>query len=286
MKAFIHISDPHFGTEQPPVVEALVRLVHDEAPELAVLSGDITQRARREQFRAAKTFTDRLEVPSLIVIPGNHDIPLFNFVARFLNPYGNYRREFGNDLEPMFESDGLLVIALNTTRRYRHADGEVSKTQIRGVADRLKMATAGQLRIVVTHQPVCVTQVKDEANLLHGCEAAVRQWAAAGADMILGGHIHLPYVCALHARYAGLMRPVWAVQAGTAVSRRVRPGGNNSINLIRYQVLQRRRHCTVERWDYLVSAKNFVRVAIDPLDFYASDDPVEAAPFTIEPSIK
>lgn len=107
-----------------------MRLVQDEAPELAVLSGDITQRARREQFCAAKTFTDRLEVPLLIAIPGNHDIPLFNFVARFLNPYGNYRREFGNDLEPMFESDRLLVIALNTTRRYRHTDGEVSNAQI------------------------------------------------------------------------------------------------------------------------------------------------------------
>src|SRR5687768_5777210 len=171
----------------------------------------------------------------------------------------------------MFESDRLLVIALNTTRRYRHTDGEVSKAQMRRVADRLRMATAHQLRIVVTHQPVCVTQVKDEANLLHGCEAAVRQWATAGADMILGGHIHLPYVCALHERYASLMRPVWAVQAGTAVSRRVRLGGNNSINLIRYQVLQRRRHCIVERWDYLTSAKKFVRVAISPLDFDASN---------------
>src|SRR5690606_31142600 len=115
--------------------------------------GDITQRARREQFRAAKSFTEQLEVPSLIVIPGNHDIPLFNIVARFLNPYGNYRREFGDDLEPTFESDRLLVIALNTTRRYRHTDGEVSKAQIRRVVDRLKVATAGKLRIVVTHQP-------------------------------------------------------------------------------------------------------------------------------------
>jgi hypothetical protein len=211
---------------------------------------------------------------------------LFNFVARFLNPYGNYRREFGDDLEPTFESDRLLVIALNTTRRYRHKDGEVSKSQIRRVADRLRVATASQLRIVVTHQPVCVTQVKDEANLLHGREAAVREWAAAGADMILGGHIHLPYVCALHARYAGLVRRAWAVQAGTAVSRRVRPGGNNSINLIRYEIFQQHRHCTVERWDYLASAKNFVRVAADPLDFYASDDPVESAPFTVDPIIK
>ncbi|MDQ3185341.1 MAG: metallophosphoesterase [Pseudomonadota bacterium] len=272
MKLLIHISDPHFGTEQPPVVEALVRLVHDEAPELVVLSGDITQRARRSQFRSAKTFTDRLGVPAILVIPGNHDIPLFNFVARLFNPYGNYRREFGVDLEPMFESDGLLAIALNTTRRYRHTDGEVSKAQIDRVASRLEMATATQLRVVVTHQPVCVTQAEDEINLLHGYANAIRRWAAAGADLILGGHIHLPYVCALHATHAGLARPVWAVQAGTAVSQRVRYGGSNSINLIRYGALQRQRHCSVERWDYLASTQSFVKVAIDALHFDAPGD--------------
>ncbi|MDN5835905.1 MAG: metallophosphoesterase [Nitrosospira sp.] len=272
MQPLIHISDPHFGTEQPPVVEALMRLVHDETPELAVLSGDITQRARRSQFRAAKTFTDRLNVPAMLVIPGNHDIPLYNFAARLFNPYGNYRREFGNDLEPTFESERLLVIALNTTRRYRHTDGEVSKVQIERVARRLEMAAATQLRIVVTHQPVCVTRTKDEKNLLHGRARAIRRWAAAGADLILGGHIHLPYVCALHERYDGLAHPVWAVQAGTAVSRRVRRGGSNSINLIRYGASQRQRHCAVERWDYRTSTQSFVKVATDALCFDASGD--------------
>ncbi|MBA4142940.1 MAG: metallophosphoesterase [Nitrosospira sp.] len=272
MKPLIHISDPHFGTEQPPVVEALVHLVQDEAPELVVLSGDITQRARRSQFRSAKTFTDRLGVSAVLVIPGNHDIPLFNFLARFFDPYGNYRREFGNDLEPIFESARLLAIALNTTRRYRHTDGEVSKAQIERVASRLEMASANQLRIVITHQPVCVIQVKDETNLLHGYEAAVHRWAAAGADLILGGHIHLPYVCPLHERYVGLRRRVWAVQAGTAVSRRVRHGGSNSINMIRYEVSQRQRYCTVERWDYSAPTQRFVRAAIDALPFDASVD--------------
>jgi hypothetical protein len=172
----------------------------------------------------------------------------------------------------MFESNRLLVIALNTTRRYRHTDGEVSKAQIERVASRLEMAAATQLRIVVMHQPVCVTQVKDEKNLLHGRDRAVRRWAAAGADLILGGHIHLPYVCALHERYEGLARPVWAVQAGTAVSWRVRRGGSNSINLIRYGALQQQRHCAVERWDYVASTQSFTKVATDELRFDASGE--------------
>jgi 3',5'-cyclic AMP phosphodiesterase CpdA len=265
MTLLIHLSDPHFGTEQPPVVEALVRLVRDMSPELVVLSGDITQRARRAQFCAAKIFTDRLTASAILVIPGNHDIPLFNFVARIFNPYGNYRREFGPDLEPVFESEQLLAVMLNTTRRYRHTDGEVSKPQVERVAERLEMATEEQLRIVVTHQPVCVTQVRDDTNLLHGRKYAIRRWAQAGADLILGGHIHLPYVCALHERYDGLQRAFWAVQAGTAVSCRVRPGGSNSVNLIRYDAVQPRRCCTVERWDYVASTQSFAKVNIHAL---------------------
>ena len=125
MTVLLQISDTHFGTEQAPVVEALVRLAHEQAPDLVVLSGDITQRARRKQFRAARAFVDRLGVAMTLAIPGNHDIPLFNVAARLFDSYANYSREFGTDLEPVFESDQLLVIALNTTRFYRHTDGEI-----------------------------------------------------------------------------------------------------------------------------------------------------------------
>jgi len=82
----LQISDPHFGTEDPGAVEALVPLVHEKRPGLVVLSGDITQRARRGQFEAARRFLDRLPAAALVVIPGNHDIPLFNVFGRLLRP--------------------------------------------------------------------------------------------------------------------------------------------------------------------------------------------------------
>jgi 3',5'-cyclic AMP phosphodiesterase CpdA len=272
MSLVLQISDPHFGTEQPPVVEALVRLVRDQAPTLVVLSGDITQRARRRQFRAARAFVDRLGAPATLAIPGNHDIPLFNLAARLFTPYANHCREFGADLEPVFESEQLLVIALNTTRIYRHKDGEVSARQIARVARRLERATPYQLRIIVTHQPVAVTRPQEETNLLHGRAAAVRSWAQAGADLILGGHIHLPYVLALHERFAGLRREVWAVQAGTAVSWRVRSDAGNSVNLFRYAGVQRHRRCVaVERWDYSEPQQCFLPATINELNFAASD---------------
>jgi 3',5'-cyclic AMP phosphodiesterase CpdA len=270
MSLLIQISDPHFGTEQPAAVEALVRLVRQQSPELVVLSGDITQRARRRQFRAARAFVDRLGAPALLAIPGNHDIPLFNAAGRLFRPYANFRRAFGAELEPMFESDRLLAIALNTTRRYRHANGEVSPAQIERVASRLERATASQLRVVIVHQPVAVTRPEDEVNLLRGHAAAVRRWTAAGADLIMGGHIHLPFVCALHDRHADLPRRAWAVQAGTAVSRRVRNGIGNSVNLVRYGGPEPYRRCVIERWDFHASTKEFAPVAVDDLRFDAA----------------
>lgn len=265
MTSLIQISDTHFGTEQAEVLEALVRLVHRQAPDLVVLSGDITQRARRVQFRAARTFVDRLNVSATLVIPGNHDIPLFNLVARWSDPYGNYSEVFGANLEPEFESEDLLVLCVKTTRRYRHKNGEVSTEQINRVARRLGQATKRQIRIVVTHQPVHVMETEDEGNLLRGHANAIRVWADAGADLVLGGHIHLPYVRALHLERDGLARRLWAVQAGTAISRRLRRGTANSVNLIRSEGDGNLRLCTVERWDYVPSLQSFEQVARDAL---------------------
>ena len=257
MTVVLHMSDPHFGTEQVPVVEALARLAREQSPALVILSGDITQRAQRGEFDAARRFMDRLDPPASLVIPGNHDIPLFQLAARLFAPYGRYRRVFGDDLEPVFDDAGLLVIGVKTTRRYRHIDGEVSSAQIDRVAGRLQQATDAQLRIVVTHQPVCVIHAEDEENLLHGRDEAIRRWAAAGADLILGGHIHRPYVCALHERFADFPRRAWAVQAGTALSSRIRHDAGNSVNLIRHAGRTPSRRCMVERWDYDASSQTF-----------------------------
>jgi 3',5'-cyclic AMP phosphodiesterase CpdA len=257
MSLLLQVSDTHFGTEQPWVVEALLAMVREQPPDVVVLSGDITQRARRSQFRAARTFVDRLAAPATLVLPGNHDIPLFNVFARIFYPYGNHQRAFGPDLEPTFESADLLVTTVNTTRPSRHKHGEVSLAQIQRVANRLRRATGQQLRIVVTHQPVHVTRTKEEKNLLRGHGEAVREWARAGADLVLGGHIHLPYVRPLRERFHDLPRGVWIVNAGTAVSTRVRYDAGNSINLIRYAGADKLRQCAVERWDYNLSVNSF-----------------------------
>ncbi len=238
MTLLLHLSDTHFGTEQMPVLQALQQLVRQQPPEVVVLSGDITQRARRAQFRSARTFMASLGSAPALTLPGNHDIPLFNVFARLFDPYGGYRQAFGADLAPLVSTDHFLVIGVNTTRWWRHTHGVVSPAQVAAVVARLRQAKAGQLRVVVVHQPVHVLQSSDVKDRLRGHALAIESWAEAGADAVLGGHIHLPYVCALHESMPGLARRLWCVQAGTAISSRVRGRIPNSVNMLRWSGAQ------------------------------------------------
>jgi 3',5'-cyclic AMP phosphodiesterase CpdA len=269
MSVLLHISDTHFGTEQPAVVEALITLAAQQRPDLVVLAGDITQRARPAQFRAAKAFVDRLGA-AVLAVPGNHDIALFDLWARFTRPYARYAKAFGADLEPVHASHDLIVVGVNTTRAWRHKNGAVSAEQIDRVANLLAGASAQQLRVVVVHQPAAVTQAGDRANLLRGHQAALRAWSAAGADFVLGGHIHLPYTLAP----PGLARRLWVLQAGTAVSSRTRSEAPNSVNILRWGEAPATRderaqtlagaggYCLIEQWDFAPHERAFACTAV------------------------
>lgn len=259
MTRLLQISDLHFGTEQLDVMAALLALSNDKKPDVLVVSGDITQRATPDQFSRAKAFCDSLGIAQTVTLPGNHDIPLFNLFARVLHPYAAYQNAFGYVLEPALMTPALCLIAVNTTRWWRHKNGDVSTAQIDRVCQQLSRATAQQLRIVVVHQPVHVLRPQDEHDRLRGWEAAVRAWATAGADIVMGGHIHLPYVYELSSTVngPGLSRRMWCVQAGTAVSSRIRREAPNSVNLLEFANDDHGLRCDVERWDYQKPGSTF-----------------------------
>ncbi|MGS0941197.1 metallophosphoesterase family protein [Pseudomonas luteola] len=253
MTTILQISDTHFGTEQQPVLDALEDHVREHGADLLILSGDITQRARDKQFEAGLAYVQRLEkygIPATLAIPGNHDIPLYNLFARFMTPYANYQRHFGNDLEPTYEDEDLLVIGLNTTHPKRRKDGAVTSEQIQRVVDRLNKTSKEKLRIVVAHQPFGAMVLSDLSNLQGGAGDALTAWADAGLDLVMGGHIHLPYVLPLSGQYPELSREIWIVQAGTTLSSRVRGSAPNSFN--RLIVGNGETKCVeVERWDFI-----------------------------------
>ena len=260
MTCLLHISDPHFGTEQPRVMQALMDLSGKHCPDLLVLSGDITQRARLSQFQRASEFCERLGIAHRLSLPGNHDIPLFNLFQRFFTPYANYLRFFGPDLQPLASTPSVIVIGVKTTRRWRHKNGEVSGAQIDSVARQLSSADPEKLKVVVVHQPVYVPRPEDEHDRLRNWEPAVRAWSRAGADIVMGGHIHLPYVRDLSEAVPDLGRRMWCVQAGTALSSRVRHEAPNSVNILRYEAGRWPPACLFERWDFEAASRQFKRV--------------------------
>ena len=136
--------------------------------------------------------------------------------------------------------------------------GGLSAAQIERVAARLRSARPEQLRVVVVHQPLYVEGEAEARHLLRGCDAALTRWAEAGADVVLGGHIHLPYVAELTPPGADGARIVIA-QAGTALSTRLRRGVPNSVNVIRHEAADATR-CAIERWDFSAARGEFQRI--------------------------
>ena len=245
MRTIVHLSDMHFGRVDSRLVAPLVRTIHTIAPNLVALSGDLTQRARRSQFQQARAFLEQLPFP-LLVVPGNHDVPLYNIAARFLNPYGGYRRYIERDLEPVYQNDEMIAVGLNSARALPfHGGGRLNGAQVARAAARLRSAPPDAVKIVVTHHPFDLPEGHGDEHLIGRSDMAMQQLAAAGADVFLSGHLHVSHVGHTAERYQIAGHSALVVQAGT-LSTRGR-GELNTINVLRLA----RPRITIERytWD-------------------------------------
>ena len=230
MRTLVHLSDLHTGRIDPILLDALVVTINRLAADLVVFSGDLTQRARTSQFREARAFLDALTAPAL-VIPGNHDVPLWNVARRFLQPLDRYKRFITDDLSPVFEDDEIIVVGVNTARALAWGGGRINETQVAGVLKRLAAARPGAIRIIATHHPFDLPPGVHERRLLGGAGMAMARFAEAGAELFLSGHLHLSHVSHSAERYRIAGHSALIVQAGT-VSRRGR-GQEPSFNILR-----------------------------------------------------
>ena len=231
MRTIVHLSDLHFGRTRPEAVEGVLSAVRQLRPDLVAISGDLTQRARRGQFRAARQFLDALPSP-IIVVPGNHDVPLYNVLFRFTRPLVNFQRIVTEDLEPYYEDEELAVVGVNTARSLTFKRGRINARQVERIQERLCRLKDSVTKMIVTHHPFDVPEGHDERDLVGRAPLAMKMLARCGADVLLAGHLHVSHTGHTATRYKLEGHSALVVQAGTATSTRER-GERNSFNVLR-----------------------------------------------------
>jgi 3',5'-cyclic AMP phosphodiesterase CpdA len=254
VRVIAHLSDIHFGRVDLATIGPLTEAIFRVAPDLVAISGDLTQRARRREFASARAFLDSLTFPQLVV-PGNHDVPLYNVFTRFVTPLARYRRAITNDLAPVYRDDEIIVVGVNTARSWTWGEGRINVGQVDKLVTHLSGVPHDVIRVVVTHHPFDLPEGVKEERLLGRAEMAMKKLSAAGADLFLAGHLHISHIGHAAERYDIGDHTALVVQAGT-LSTRSR-GEEPSFNVLRIE----RGNISIERMVWNPSAARYEKAS-------------------------
>jgi 3',5'-cyclic AMP phosphodiesterase CpdA len=244
MRTIVHLSDLHFGRVNSSILQPLLAAIGEANPNLVAISGDLTQRARTEEFEAAREFLDAIPFAQ-IVIPGNHDVPLYNLLSRFFRRLDHYREYITEDLAPFFEDEEIAVAGVNTARAFTVKDGRINADQIAELRSRFEKVTPEHIKIVVTHHPFDLPKGAEGGRVVGRAHQAMKALADCRVDMLLAGHFHIGDIASSAVRFRIPNYSALFVSSGTTTSTRGR-GQPNSFNVIRVERLQ----IAVERWEW------------------------------------
>jgi 3',5'-cyclic AMP phosphodiesterase CpdA len=244
VRTIAHLSDLHFGRHDETAAECLLADISQTKPNVVVVTGDLTQRARHRQFAAARAFLEKLPRP-VLVVPGNHDVPLYDIVERFLGRLARYRRYICSELQPFFADDEIALLGLNTARSATLANGRISRKQAAAIKAVFSEVPAGRLRVLGTHHPLAAPSTASNFASVGRAAMALEAITEAGVRLVLSGHHHRALSGGLTGSGLVAEGSILLVHAGTAISTRLR-GEPNSYNLL--QVEPTAVTCTVRRF--------------------------------------
>jgi len=234
----LHISDLHFGIPYVQSVgEAALRIAPLLKPDAVIISGDLTQRARREQFLAAKEFLLQLPKVPQLVIPGNHDVPLYRLSERWNNPHRLYQEIISEELNPVLRMEKAMIVGLDSTApRTAISNGRIHKWQLDACEEHFRDVPADVARIVIAHHHFAPAPDYLRDSIMPQAKRSMERFVDLHVDMVLGGHLHRAFIGNSLDFYSGLHRDrgIICVQCGTTTSRRGRgrEREKNSLNLI------------------------------------------------------
>ena len=239
MLTVLHGSDLHFGKPHRPIVAAsFLDMARRVAPDVIVLAGDFTQRAKVREYEQARAYLRKFKDVPVVVTPGNHDIPLFRVLERLFAPFRNYRAFISQELDTATRVGGAVLVALNSAEPHRGlVNGRIEERQLRFLARIFQELPGADVRIVVTHHALAPPPDGGSDATLPGSGVLLDRFRELGVDLVLSGHLHRGFVTR-----SSEVRPghrghgdIAIVHSGTAASSRGRVAekGENSVNVLK-----------------------------------------------------
>ena len=263
MLRILHGSDLQMGRPfRPRAAKALRQLAFEVDPNLIVISGDLTQRAKVHEFQAAWKFLEALPQVPLIVTPGNHDVPLYRFWERLLVPYRSWNRTIPHDLDSVTVIPGATVVALNSASPWSAiVGGRLTQAQLRFARQSFDSELTEGIRVLVTHHHFVCKSAGGGGRPIPAAPLIINQIEEMEVDVVLSGHLHRMQVAMSRDVVPGKNLGVPLITAGTATSRRGRgeEKGTNSVNVL--DVMEDRIKVT----PYLLRKSEQVFEALEPI---------------------